>query len=68
MVSIKPTKAFRININIANDSTSLPDGFVSDPADCIIIASTREVAGTLITCDRKILDWANKGYLKTIRG
>lgn len=51
---------------IAAQSVSLPGGFVGDPADCIIIASTRDIAGTLATYDNKIVSWARLGYLKTI--
>lgn len=57
-----------INANIAAESVMLPGGFASDPADCLIIASTREIAGTLITRDQKIIDWANQGYLKVTLG
>jgi PIN domain nuclease of toxin-antitoxin system len=55
-----------INAGIAAESVSLPGGFTGDPADCLIIASTRENAATMITKDQKILDWASQGYLKVI--
>lgn len=57
-----------MNANIAAESVSLPGDFNSDPADCIIIASTREIGGILITRDQKIIDWANQGYLKILNG
>ena len=53
-----------ISASIANESVMLPGGFSGDPADCLIIASTREIAGNLITRDQKIIDWAHQGYLK----
>lgn len=53
-----------LNASIAAESVMLPGNFASDPADCLIIASTREIAGNLITRDQKIINWANQGYLK----
>lgn len=35
----------------------LPGNFSSDPADRLIIASTREIAGSLITRDQKRIGW-----------
>jgi PIN domain nuclease of toxin-antitoxin system len=55
-----------LNADIAAESVALQGGFTGDPADCLIIASARESAGTLITKDQKIIDWASKGYLKVI--
>jgi len=57
-----------INASIAAESVMLPGGFTSDPADCLIVASTREIAGNLITRDQKIINWANQGYLKVSPG
>jgi len=57
-----------INASIAAESVMLPGGFNSDPADCLIIASTREIAGNLITRDQKIINWASQGYLKVSLG
>ena len=57
-----------LNANIAAESVMLPGGFTSDPADCLIIASTREIAGNLITRDQKIINWAKQGYLKFTAG
>lgn len=50
----------------ASESVSLPGGFLSDPADCMIIAAAREIAGTLVSRDKKIIKWALQGYLKVI--
>lgn len=66
--SIDGLNIIEINAEIAAESVMLPGGFASDPADCIIIASTREIAGNLITRDQKIIDWANQGYLKVTSG
>ena len=56
----------QVNANIAAESVALPGTFIGDPADCLIISSTREIGATLITKDQKILEWANLGYLKVI--
>ncbi|MGI4775764.1 MAG: type II toxin-antitoxin system VapC family toxin [Janthinobacterium lividum] len=56
-----------ISTSIAADSGNLLN-FHGDPADRIITATTRELAGHLITKDEKILTWAKEGYMKTING
>ena len=42
---------------VAIESTRLPEGFHSDPADQIIVATARVHNLTLITADQKILDY-----------
>jgi PIN domain nuclease of toxin-antitoxin system len=49
---------------ILMESCNLPNYDHRDPADRMIIASTREIDGHLLTFDRKILDYAENGYLK----
>jgi PIN domain nuclease of toxin-antitoxin system len=66
--SIDGLSIIEISAGIAVESVMLPGGFISDPADCLIISSTREIAGSLITRDQKIIDWANQGYLKVVIG
>ena len=48
---------------VAIDSTTLPGGFHSDPADELIIATTRLHDATLITADRRIQGY---GSVKTL--
>jgi PIN domain nuclease of toxin-antitoxin system len=48
---------------VAVDSTTLPGNFHSDPADELIIATTRLHDATLITADRKIHGY---GSVKTL--
>ena len=48
---------------IACESSSLPGSFHGDPADRIIVASTRILNGTLLTFDQKILRYAKDGYV-----
>jgi len=52
---------------IAFESTVLPGEFHGDPADRIIVATTRILNGTLLTFDRGILDYSKRGYLQTIK-
>jgi len=45
---------------IAIESTQLPGEFHGDPADRILVATARLLGGTLLTSDRKILDYSKK--------
>lgn len=51
---------------IAIASCHLPDGFRSDPADHIIIATARVTGAALMTRDRRILDYAARGHLTAL--
>ena len=64
IANIDGLNVIQIDADNPSESVMLPGGFTSDPADCIIIASTRKIAGNLITYDQKIINWANQGYLK----
>ncbi len=68
IANIDGLNLIQINANIATESVALPGNFNSDPADCIIIASAREIAGTLITRDNKIIEWAQQGFIKLLKG
>ena len=46
---------------VAAESILLSDNFHGDPADRIIVATTKVYGATLITRDHKILTWANAG-------
>lgn len=54
-----------LSMEVAVDSTILPGDFHSDPADEIIIASARSMNATLITADKKILNYK---HVKTLWG
>jgi PIN domain nuclease of toxin-antitoxin system len=56
-----------LSASVASESVLL-NNFHGDPADRIITATTKVIAGTLITRDRKILDWASQGYIRVIEG
>jgi PIN domain nuclease of toxin-antitoxin system len=48
------------------ESMNLPGGFHGDPADRLIVATARVENLTLVTCDRKILEYAALGFVKAI--
>ncbi len=52
---------------IAIESTRLPNNFHGDPADRIITATARINNASLITKDRKILEYGKSGFLKVIK-
>ena len=66
IVDIKGLNVIQLNPNIIAESILLPKEFADDQVSSIIIASTREIAATLITKEQKIIDLANQGYLKLI--
>jgi PIN domain nuclease of toxin-antitoxin system len=51
---------------VAIESYALPDGFHRDPADRLIVATARVANATLMTRDRRILDYAARGHLAAI--
>lgn len=56
-----------ISPEIAAESVQLIDDFHGDPADRIIVATSKCLGATLITRDSKILDWAKLGHIKSIQ-
>lgn len=55
-----------ITPQIAVASCHLPDGFRSDPADEMLVATARVTGATLMTRDRRILDYAAAGHVNAI--
>jgi PIN domain nuclease of toxin-antitoxin system len=53
---------------IAVESTRLPGNPHGDPADRMIIATTRVLGGTLITCDDRILAYGAAGHVRVRDG
>ena len=51
---------------IAIESYALPEVFHRDPADRLIVATARVASATLMTRDRRILDYAARGHLAAI--
>ena len=50
--------------DIAVESSFLPDGFHGDPADRIMVATSRVTGATLYTKDRSILAYGRRGHVK----
>ena len=57
-------RVLELNIGTVLDATALPDDFHTDQADRLIVATTRHHHLTLITDDRKTLDYGGQGYLR----
>jgi len=51
---------------IALDSTRLPGTIHGDPADRILAATARALGATLVTRDRRLLDYAAAGHLTAL--
>lgn len=57
-----------LNPEIALESARLPGGPHGDPADRIIIATTRVLGARLITCDDRILAYGASGHIRVRNG
>ena len=53
---------------IAVDAGRLPGDIHGDPADRLIIATARALACSLLTTDRRILDYGAAGHVKVVDG
>ncbi len=51
---------------VAVESVYLPGDFHDDPADRMIVATTRLADATVATRDRRILDYATLGHVKAL--
>ena len=67
IVKIDGLRVKELSPEIAAASVSLADGFHGDPADRIIVATTKVFGATLLTRDKEILKWAKSGHIKTIK-
>jgi PIN domain nuclease of toxin-antitoxin system len=56
-----------ISPEIAAESTLLPNDFHGDPADRIIVATTKVQGAILVTRDKEILNFSRSGYIKILR-
>jgi PIN domain nuclease of toxin-antitoxin system len=56
-----------ITPEIAIRSSRLPGNFHGDPADRIIVATALGLGATLITRDRKIIEYGNMNYINVIK-
>lgn len=66
ILSIPGLNVIDLSIPILLESAILPNYEYKDPADRLIIASTRANGSYLMTVDQKIIDYANRGYLKIV--
>lgn len=57
-----------ITPEIAVESTRLPGDPHGDPADRMIVATTRVLGGTLVTCDDQILAYGARGHVSVRNG
>ena len=57
-----------VTAEIAVDGTRLPGVFHGDPADRLIVATARSLGATLVTCDERILAYAEDGDLRVADG
>lgn len=55
-----------LTADILIDSSLLPGELHGDPADRIIIATARALDLTILTRDRHVLDYADKGYVRAL--
>lgn len=53
-----------LSIGAAVESSHLPGDFHADPADRLLVASARVEAVTILTRDRRILDYAAAGHVE----
>ncbi len=53
-------------VEIAVESTRLPGDALSDPADCMIVATARVLDATLVTRDKRILDYGAQGHVDVL--
>lgn len=60
-LSIEP-----LSPRVAVEASSLPEAFHRDPADRLIVATARVANATLMTRDRRILDYAARGHLRAM--
>jgi PIN domain nuclease of toxin-antitoxin system len=56
----------QLTVDILVASCSLPGSPPDDPADRIIIATARGTDMTVVTRDRKILDYSRAGYVRAL--
>lgn len=58
---------YPLSPEVAYESTALPDDFHGDPADRIIVATTRVLGGTLLTFDEEIIRYSKSGHVRVLK-
>ena len=56
----------QLTVEILTNACELPGSPPDDPADRIIIATAREADMTVVTRDRKILEYSQAGHVRTL--
>lgn len=59
-------RLLQLTPEIAIASSRLPGTSHGDPADRMLMASTRIIGGQLVTCDQAILEYARSGHLAVL--
>jgi len=57
----------QLSPEIAVESCNLPDSFHDDPADRLIVATARVEALTVVTRDKRILDYSKRKYISALK-
>ena len=67
VLSLLYVKVIDLNHTIAIESCKLPGEFHGDPADRMIVATSRLLNLPLLTRDQKILDYSSLSFIKAIK-
>lgn len=54
------------SMEMALDAANLPGAFHNDPADRLLVATARHMSIAIVTRDRKILDYAQAGFVDAV--
>jgi len=66
LLSLPGVRLIPLTHRAAIAASSLPGSFHRDPADCLLIATARELGVPLVTRDRRILAYAEAGHVEAI--
>jgi len=61
-------RLLELSPQISVESTRLPGDPPPDPADRILLASARNQGARLLTCDRRLLEYADAGHVRAVNG
>jgi len=59
-------KLCKLDVDVLINSSYLPTGVHADPMDRLLIATARSQDFTLLTSDKKILNYGRQGHVKTL--
>ena len=57
-----------LTTEVVIESTLLPGDLLTDPADRFLIGEARVAGLTLVTADRKIIDYGRVGHVRVLGG